>query len=330
MPAYVPITIHRSQWPATLTTQLRASLQRRRINHKFHYESARQVRQWLRLHEAHSPARQEADFAATYEPAFKAVLARSRRDPIHLIGLGCGGGQKEAALLGRMTAGGRRVVFSATDVSSGMVLTALQAAWDRVEPSQCSGLVCDLTEADALDGFLDPQTPEGARRVVTFFGMIPNFEPDTVQCLLLRVLRPGDLLLGSANIAPGSDYRRGVKHVVPQYDNTLTREWLGLLLDDVGIGRGSGRMLFGIEESPPHSGLLRIEAAWEFDRGTTAVIEGERFEFEAGCRLQLFFSYRHTVNTLEKLLARSSLRMQSSWLSDSGEEGVFLAQVEGA
>jgi hypothetical protein len=211
-----------------------------------------------------------------------------------------------------------------------MVVTALQAAWNHVEPSQCFGLVCDLAEAGDLEEFLDPQTPGGARRVVTFFGMIPNFEPSVVQQLWQHCLRPGDLLLCSANLAPGPDYRRGVECVLPQYDNALTREWLGLLLDDVGVGRESGCMTFGIGESPPRSGLFRIEAAWEFEQATTAVVEGERFEFDAGTRLQLFFSYRHTVPTLERLFAGASLQMQGSWLSRSGEEGVFLARVGGA
>lgn len=324
MPAFVPITIHKSQWPVLLAAQFRDSLQRSRINNKFHYESPRQVRQWLRLHEARSPARQESEFRTTYEPAFESVVQQLGQGSVHLIGLGCGGGQKEAALVGHLSVGGRPVVFSATDVSSGMVVTALQAAWEHLDPVRCSGLVCDLDETRDLDEFFDSQTPAGARRVVTFFGMIPNFEPNVVQKLWQRILRPGDLLVSSANLAPGSDYYCGVERVLPQYDNELTREWLGLLLDDIGIGKKSGRMTFGIEESPPDSGLLRIVAQWEFDQESMAMVEGERFAFAPGARLQVFFSYRHTVNTLEKLFAGSSLNLQGSWISDSGEEGVFL------
>jgi len=330
MPSYAPITVHESQWPAALAAQLGESLRKGRINHKFHYDSPRQVRQWLRLHEAHSPARQASEFRTAYECAFESVMAQVGQHPIHLIGLGCGGGQKEAALLQRLVLADCPVTFSASDVSSGMVITALQAAWKHLRPTHCSGLVCDLVEATDLNGFLDSQTPADARRVVTFFGMIPNFEPDVLRALLRGILRPGDLLLSSANLAPGDDYLKGVEQVLPQYDNALTHEWLGMLLDDVGIDRTAGSMKFGIQESPEGSGLLRITATFEFHQPATARVEGEGFKFAPGTNLRLFFSCRHTLNTLETVLAPLSLASEGSWISESGEEGVFLAAAAGA
>lgn len=330
MPAFAPITIHQSQWPETLARQLRECLQQGQINPKFHYESPRQVRQWLRLHEACSPARRAADVQATYDFAFASAARLVGKAGVHLIGLGCGGGQKEAALLKCLAAGGCPVMFSATDVSSGMVVTTLQAAWQHIAPTRCSGLVCDLTETQDLDEFLDPQTPQGAQRVITFFGMIPNFEPEVMRVVLQRVVRPGDLLLYSANLAPGPDYRRGVQKVLPQYDNEITRSWLELLLADVGLTPRDGEVGFAIEEAPVGSGWLRITAALEFAQASQARVEGEVINFEAGTKLRLFFSYRHTVETLQQLFAASSLALQGSWISDSGEEGVFLAAVKGA
>lgn len=329
MSSYAPITIHESQWPAALAAQLRDSFKSGRINHKFHYESPRQVRQWLRLHDVYSPARQQADFRATYEPAFGAVLDQLGPAAVHLIGLGCGGGQKEAALLGRLASAGRSIVFSATDVSVGMVVTSLQAAWKQIEPARCSGLVCDLVGAQGLAEFFGPQSRPGARRVVTFFGMIPNFEPGAITNLLQHLLRPGDLLLCSANLAPGADYRRGVEQVLPQYDNAMTREWLGMLQQDCGISRDSGTIQFHVEEKPAGGGVLRIAATFRFLVDATAVVEGEAFRFDAGSSLGLFFSYRHTPHTLGELLAASSLKLEESWISSSGEEGVFLASMEG-
>jgi uncharacterized SAM-dependent methyltransferase len=327
MPAYAPITIHCSQWPAAQAAQLRESLRRRRINHKFHYESARQVRQWLRLHETHSPARVDAEFATCYRPAFEFLTRHTGAAPLHLVGLGCGGGQKEAALLQQLADAGCPVTFSASDVSPGMVVTTMQAAWERLDPRCCSGLVCDLAEVGDLNEFLDLQTPAGARRAVTFFGMIPNFEPEVLCVVLAGILRPGDWLLTSANLAPGPEYRTGVEKVLPQYDNELTREWLGLLLEDLGIAANEGDMTFGIEEAPPGSGLLRIVARFQFVSPSAATVEGETFAFQPGASLQTFFSYRHTVASVERLLAGASLRVEASWLSGTGEEGVFLAQV---
>lgn len=247
---------------------------------------------------------------------------------VHLIGLGCGGGQKEAALLRRLRGGDRPVSFSASDVSSGMVITALQAAWEALEADHCSGVVCDLAETRDLHEFLESRTPAGARRVVTFFGMIPNFEPEVLDGVLRCILRPGDLLLSSANLAPGNDYPAGVEQVLPQYDNALTREWLEMLLDDLGIRPNAGRTTFAIEESPARSGLLRITAGFEFRESVAVRVEGEAFDFKAGTTLQLFFSYRHTVDTVGTLFAASSLKLLGSWVSNTGEEGVFLAGAQ--
>lgn len=327
MPSSIPVIVHETQWPAALAAQLRESLRTRRINPKFHYHSPGQVRAWLRLHEICSPARRVADFQSTYAHAFDFAVERLGQCAVHVIGLGCGGGQKEAALLNRLTIGDRPVVFSATDVSSDMIVTALQAAAKHLTPDRCSGLVCDLTEASDLEEFFDPRTPPGARRVVSCFGLIPNFETKVLQTLLHRILRPGDLLLGSANLAPGADYRRGVEQVLSQYDNALTRDWLQMLLKELGIEPDAGEIRFHIEEAPARSGLLRIAATYEFLRAAKATVEGKVFRFEPGASLRLFFSYRHTLNTLEQLLAGASLDLLDSWISESGEEGVFAGRL---
>jgi len=326
MSVVASVSIHESQWPEALAAQLCDGLRSRRINPKFHYDSPRQVRHWLRLHEVYSPARREADFQSTYAPAFDALLHSLRPGPVHLIGLGCGGGQKEAALLQRLVARPQPVAFTAIDSSVGMVLTALQAGWIWLAPERCSGLVCDLALVPDLDTFIDSQTPSGARRVLTFFGLIPNFAPEVMGSILQRLVRPGDLVLCTANLAPGTNYQAGVEQVLPQYDNQLTHDWLGMLLTDLEIPKDTGGITFDIEEEPAGSDLLRIAAYFEFQKPATAIAEGEVFDIEAGSRLALFFSYRHTVKTLTRLLAKASLQVTESWISDSGEEGVFLAE----
>jgi len=326
VPPFATITIHESQWPESLAGQLRDDLHRRQINHKFLYESPRQVRQWLKLHEHYSPARREPEFDGTYATAFAAVLEQVGPEPVHLIGLGCGGGQKEAALLQRLDSRQRKLTFTAVDVSAGMAITSLRAAWKHLEQSHCFGMVCDLALAGDLETYFDLQTMPGARRIMTFFGMIPNFEPSVTQEVLQRLIRPGDLLLCSANLAPGPDYRSSVERVLPQYDNALTRDWLWTLLLDLGLDRDSGELKFCIEEAPPRSGLLRIEVTLRFSQTATAVVEGEKYEFEPGSRLRVFFSYRHTEATLKRLLSAAALNVNQSWISASGEEGVLQAE----
>jgi uncharacterized SAM-dependent methyltransferase len=53
---------------------------------------------------------------------------------------------------------------------------------------------------------------------------------------------------------------------------------------------------------------------------------GETVSFHAGERIRLFFSYRHTPQTLRTLAAEHGIEIIEQWLNDSREEGVFLCR----
>src|ERR1700744_5212048 len=112
------ITIHRSQFPENVRRDLLVSLRTRRLNHKFHYDSFKQTQKWLALHEAHSPARTDTDCLDTYDIAFVEAAKKIPAREIHIIGLGCGGGQKDTRLLELLKKSGKRIFFKPTDVSA--------------------------------------------------------------------------------------------------------------------------------------------------------------------------------------------------------------------
>src|ERR1700693_2437140 len=93
------VTIHSSQFPDRVRRDFLQSLASRRVNHKFHYDSLKQTQKWLALHQAYSPSRTDPDCAAIYDRGFAAVASRISSESMHLIGLGCGGGQKDSRLL---------------------------------------------------------------------------------------------------------------------------------------------------------------------------------------------------------------------------------------
>src|SRR5260221_4706522 len=99
MKSIANVAIHPSQFPEAVRRDLLASLRTRQVNHKFHYDSVKQARKWLALHQAHSPSRTDEDCAATYDRAFASVGKRVTADTIQLIGLGFARGQKDARLL---------------------------------------------------------------------------------------------------------------------------------------------------------------------------------------------------------------------------------------
>lgn len=317
------VAIHPSQFPEAIRRDLLESLRTRRVNHKFHYDSTKQTLKWLALHQAHSPSRNDADCAATYDAAFAGAGERIRAKEVHLIGLGCGGGQKDTRLLKLLRTRGVQVSYTPNDVSTAMVLVAREAALTVLDDERCFPFVCDLATANDLPEVLNTHHASRITRLLTFFGMIPNFESDDILPKLAALLRPDDWLLFSANLAPGPDYAAGVQRVLPQYNNLLTRDWLLTFLLDLGVARGDGELHFTVESS---AGLKRIEAKFHFTKARRIALEKERFEFAPGDRLQLFFSYRYTPALVVAGLRAHGLSVENQWITQSEEEGVFLCR----
>ena len=188
--------------------------------------------------------------------------------------------------------------------------------------ANCFPLVCDLATAGDLPAVLAQGPKRPSPRLLTFFGMIPNFDPPMILPKLASLVRRGDLLLFSANLAPGDNYVAGVRKVLPQYDNVPTREWLLTFLLDLGIERRAGKLVFSIE--PGAAGLRRIVARFHFNRAARFAVDSHSFAFRRGDSLRLFFSYRHTPARIRKLLGRHGLEVAGHWITRSAEEGVFL------
>ena len=363
MSSVANVRIHASQFPENVRRDLLASLRTRRVNHKFHYDSVKQTQKWLALHQAYSPTRNDADCRAIYDRAFKTAAAQVTSKAIHVIGLGCGGGQKDTRLLKLLKNRGRKVFYTPCDVSTAMVLVARRTALAAVPEENCFPFVCDLATADDLPELFNPRThfyfatarqvTHHVSRIITFFGMIPNFEPKIILLRLASLVRPKDFLLFSANLAPGEHYAAGVEKILPQYDNPLTRDWLLTFLLDLGVGRNDGELRFKIEtccsrreeapigrsisakekqrlltSSPTVNDveLKRIVANFHFTRRRRIKVENIEFNFRAGETFRLFFSYRYTPARVRQVLARYGLEICGQWIAKSEEEGVFLCR----
>ncbi len=322
MSSIVNVAIHASQSPENVRRDLLESLRTRRVNHKFHYDSVKQTNKWLALHQVHSPSRNDRDCAATYNRAFASAAKAITSKVVHLIGLGCGGGQKDTRLLKLLKAAGKTISYTPSDVSVAMTLVAQQAALDVLPSGKIFPLVCDLATADDLSGLFTHRPSPTAYRIITFFGMIPNFEPNDILPKLAALMRRGDSLLFSANLAPGRNYEAGVKKVLPQYDNELTRDWLLTFLLDLGAERSDGELNFKAERGV--GALRRIVARFRFRKARSLMVEGRPIRFLAGETVRLFFSYRYTPELIRAELAKHGLLVCDQWITKSEEEGVFL------
>ncbi len=326
----VAVHIHPSQFPHAVAECFARSLLARQMHHAFHYGTPKQTLRWLRVHEAFSPARRDPGCQAAYSSAADAaVAAMAGAGAVDVIGLGCGGGQKEAGLLRALLNADPRlpVRYVPADTGVGLALVSRDAALAAgVASEACAPLVLDLATAEDWDAAVAEVLPGRRRRLVTFFGMLPNFLPGEVLSRLRGLLAPGDRLLVSANLAPGEVYAAGVERILPLYDNEPTREWLLGVLLDIGVERDDGVMEVRVASCPEGSGLLRVEATFRFARGRQVTVEGEPVRFDAGECFRLFYSYRHTVDRVAAQLASHGIAVDGSWTDPAGDEGVFLAR----
>jgi len=318
------LVIHASQFPENVRRDLLECLRARRVNHKFHYDSVKQTQKWLALHQRYSPSRNDIDCRTIYENGFEAAAVKIKSKSVHVIGLGCGGGQKDTHLLKRLKARDKEIFYTPCDVSAAMVLTARQTALAVLPEKNCFPLVCDLATAGDLSAVFKSRITHHEFRIITFFGMIPNFEPQDILPRLTSLIRPKDFLLFSANLAPGADYAAGMERILPQYDNDLTRDWLMTFLLDLGVERRNGKLQFVIENGG--LGLRRVVARFHFLRPCRIEIGNEKSAFRRGENIQLFFSYRYTPERVRKVLARYKWEVCDQWITQSDEEGVFLCR----
>ena len=331
MSSVADVIIHTSQFPESIRRDLLKSLRTRRVNHKFHYDSVKQTQKWLALHQVYSPSRNDADCRRIYDDGFEAAAAKIKSKGVHMIGLGCGGGQKDTRLLKSLEVHSKEIFYTPCDVSVAMVLTARKTASAVLPEKNCFPFVCDLATAKSMEeaaklaqcgNRTQQRRTATVSRLVTFFGMIPNFEPQEILPKLAPLIQPKDFLLFSANLAPGQDYAQGVRKILPQYDNALTRDWLMAFLLDLGVERRDGDLEFAAENG--QFGLKRIVARFHFRRQRRIEMEGIEFAFCRGENIRLFFSYRYTPERVRKILARYKLEVCNQWIMKSEEEGVFL------
>ena len=302
------ITIHPSMASINLDDVLAASLQANRLDPKLLYVTPRQAALWREVSLKHSPIHSNPEFTRIYREAFARTAEEMRAGKIHLVGLGPGTGLKEAELATRLLSHGREVRFTAIDVSRNLVEEASKRV-ARIGASTERHLVCDLAELEYIKGWLDVEGWKSPR-LFTFFGLVPNLEPDFVAQLLRQLLRPGDVLLASVHLAPvseGVSVEAAMEKILPQYNNAETLAWLRAAMDE-----------------------------WKLD----ALMEGEQVILETGGKIpcirglaswltsetapfQLFFSLRYTPELFAELLRSSGVAGEMLAITACREEAIW-------
>ncbi|NJK91230.1 MAG: L-histidine N(alpha)-methyltransferase [Blastochloris sp.] len=319
------IDVHPSRYPESLTRRMKESLRRREMDHSFHYVSHRQAQRWLELHQKFSASRRDQECEAVYGRVFEQVALTMRGQACQVLGLGCGGGSKDARLIRLLSGHGFRVRYVAADVSPSLVLGSMirvqESAGLCVEDTR--GLVADFMEAAGLFLYW-PENGSGEEvQIFSFLGMMPNFDPEQALTLISDWMQPGDVLVLSANLAPGSDYRAGCEKILPQYDNIETKSWLLTVMEELGVRVGVEDVEVILAERDQ---ILRVEAWLRFPESHRLDYDGESFEFKRGEKFRLFYSNRFQPVQMNHLLEKAGLRATQHWLTPSEEEGVWCVE----
>lgn len=330
---FLPLTLHASQYPSAEREALLMALRALQLPGKLLYQSPAQAQRWLDYHAAWSPSRTDSAVRGLYGKAFSAARALAR-DAGLVVGVGSGGGSKDADLLaslatvmGRTDADGLH--YAPLDASAALAAEAALHVRQANAAVKLHPLVADLGTAPPLEPWL--ATLEAQRpRIVTCFGMLPNVDVEVFPQWLAGLVRPGDVLLVSANLSP-SGMADDAPRILLQYDNPLARAWYTGALAELGLPARVYALDISARPlvlSAPLS--LPAESAWQIAvraalRETVPVmLHGEALRFPSGRRLEVFHSHRFTVAAAEAVLQAAGLAVHERWVGAAGEEGIFL------
>jgi hypothetical protein len=306
-----------------------ASLRTGEMDHFFHYAGVRQCQLWLDLHRRHAPVFADPAFEAIFRDLYRELAVRLAGQPVHVVALGPGGGQKEAWLLEALRDAGCRLRYTPVDASAELALLSAEAGAPFVD-GDILPVVGDLSLLKELPRWLDTQNSREVR-VYTAIGLLHNFLPIRFLAPFQSVLRPEDHLILGTNLAPGGDgseaeYLESCRRILPQYDNPETRLWLRQVLVDWGLAERVAGPVIALESLDGIAGFV-ARATWLRDERLE--FEGEAFEVREGDSLRLFFSLRYTPARLAQLARLSGLALAEGAVTACGQEGVWRVERAG-
>ena len=324
-PDFLPLFLHQSATARAWADKRAESLFSAAVDHTFHYAGARQSELWLEVHRRFAPLFADPAFERIYREVYAELAAELAGRTIHVIGLGVGGGQKEGWLLEALRDAGCRLRYTPMDASSDLAWLSAQAGRAYTE-LEIVPVVGDLTRMEGLAGWLD-RYPAEETRLFTAIGFVHNFLPSRIFPWLRKLLRSGDGLVMSANLAPTPEpddtdaaYRIGCETILDQYDNRPTRHWVAQVLFDWDIAHQVCPVYVEIQTL---EGILACVARCDWLRDLEFSWEGREFRARAGEQLRLFFSLRYTPERLTHTLEGYGLRLGRGRVTPCRQEGVW-------
>ena len=157
-----------------------------------------------------------------------------------------------------------------------MVLVARQTALAVLPEKNCFPFVCDLATADDLPAVLalDLSAPH-ASTSVTFFGMIPNFEPQIILPKLASLIRPQGFSAVQRESGSGQKLRRRGEEN-PAAIRQPAHPGLAADVPARSRGRTQATANCAFPVAAGALGLKRVVADFHFTRRCRIEVENER------------------------------------------------------
>ena len=258
-------------------------------------------RLWKKVHLSCSPFLHRAELQRLHCLPSTRIRKHFGRQSYSLLALGCADGTKESLLLKKLP---KPTSLLALDTN----LSLARRAALRLPAFHKSARRGDLTSSLSLQFLLSQLRPHPT--LITLFGVLPNLNPLPLLRSIRRLMKKDDLLLFSANLAPGQSSHTGALRILPQYDNRPTRNWLEAAILRYRPKLPKGHLEFGVFPDSKQKTLARIEARWISLRKIHTV----------------FSSRRPTSSQVEAWIRSAHMRKLERYLDSLGEEGLWLVQ----
>ena len=302
------------------------SLASGRIPGKWLYHSPEQANRWLEYHRAWSPSRTEDDLLTLYQAAFDMTAQNLNEPSVQVIGLGCGGGQKDRLLLQTISSARNdsALAYHPLDVSPTLVEETARITREALPSLSSFPLAIDLEATPDLLNLLPANNTSGTTRVFTCFGMLPNFPHNTFPSYLAGLLGPNDLLLISANLSPGAGWPEDASLILPQYDNSHAHHWYKGALEMLGAPSEAFQLKIEGESLSPSGDIWRVVVNATATTPIQLRLSNHSFDWLPENALEIFFSNRFSSQAIPELFESAGLEVLHSWIHSTGEEGIYL------
>lgn len=302
-----PLTIRCLLTEQELAAELVAAFRSGSLPEKFFYWSPLSVRAWLDLCSdgAYRNYMRSRSLVELHADSVAAAVARPRRLPLQLVGIGAGQGDKDRFILRALGDHELDVSYLAIDSSQSLLeISVSQAAEAGL---RAVGVKMDLTRGEHWRA-LAVDLPDSSRIFTLLGNTMGAFDPALLLERIAECARPGDLLLVDGEIhAPDT---------IGGYDNPLNRRFAFGPLTSVGIADQDGRLVFE-DIAEPH-GLWRLAKHFEPARALTIRLGGEPIRMESGTKLQMSFSLKYSAGTIETLVERAGFTIDARVETDDG------------